>query len=103
MATATSTTTVVTIAERHFGNLDEQRVAFLRRERLANLATQAERNGVQLERETATQWVAWQDDIPGECDLVGEDGCTCGHFRAFGWCQHQALLLRSLGRLDGVR
>lgn len=105
---------MLTIAERHHGipgNVDvviqaedeqkraERRVAHYRRERLNHLAVDAARHGVQLEPENALVWVAWVDDIPGECDLVTDEGCTCRVFRAWHRCEHFALLLRRLGQI----
>lgn len=107
---------MLTIAELHHGaqepsetvtlaipdetqDTDDLRVAHYRRERNRHLAVEAELHGVQLERENALVWVAWTDDIPGECDLVTDEGCTCHVFRTWQRCEHHALLLKRLGRI----
>lgn len=51
---------------------------------------------IELERESALQWVARRDDLPGECELVTVEGCTCSMFRYWQRCEHHALLLKRL-------
>lgn len=52
---------------------------------------------IRLERENALTWIAWRDDVPGECELVSAEGCTCYRFRFWRRCEHHALLLDRLG------
>lgn len=51
---------------------------------------------IELERESAPQWVARREDLPGECELVTAEGCTCYMFRFWQRCEHHALLLKRL-------
>ncbi len=81
-------------------NVTQQRIEVDRRERLGRLAAQAERNRVQLEPDTIQTGlhVAHRPDQRGRCELVSSDTCTCLQFRIWGFCEHNALLLK---RLDG--
>ncbi len=55
---------------------------------------------IELERESALQWVARREDLPGECELVTTEGCTCYMFRFWRRCEHHALLVKLLVRGD---
>lgn len=105
---------MMSIAELHHGGIEAveliipnvsdetrtaQRLAYHRRERLYHLAVEAGIHGVQLEQENALVWVTRVEDIPGEYDLVTDEGCTCCIFRAWHRCEHYALLLRQLERI----
>lgn len=81
-------------AERIQTRIDDDRA-----ERLARLAAQAVRHGVQLAPDTihADLFIAWRDDQPGQCELVTLTTCTCHRFRLWGVCGHQALLLQQMG------
>lgn len=105
---------MLTIAELHHGipeNVDvivqeptgrdiaALRADYYRRERIQHLAVEAELHGIKLEAENALCWVAWSDDLPGECELVTDEGCTCRVFRAWKRCEHHSLLLKRMGRI----
>lgn len=69
-------------------------------ETTARLARCAIANGVELEEETPSQFVARQPDRPGECELVTATSCTCYRFRIWGRCEHHALVVQTLsGRM----
>jgi len=79
------------------------RIETERQETTARLARLAIAHGIELEEETPTRFVAWQQDRPGECELVtlrtSSVECTCRRYRVWHRCEHAALVASLHGRM----